>query len=94
MVTIKDVAKAAGVSPSTVSRVVKDHPGISSDTKRKIRKIMQEMGYTPNVAARNLVTNKSYTIGLIVKSAVQEADSQDRCQTRIVHLLFQDTGCG
>ncbi|MCC4723702.1 LacI family DNA-binding transcriptional regulator [Salinicoccus sp. RF5] len=73
MVTIKDVAKAAGVSPSTVSRVVKDHPGISSDTKRKIRKIMQEMGYTPNVAARNLVTNKSYTIGLIVKSAVHEA---------------------
>ena len=55
---------------------------------------MQEMGYTPNVAARNLVTNKSYTIGLIVKSAVQEADSQDRCQTRIVRLLIQDTGCG
>lgn len=73
MVTIKDIAKAAGVSPSTVSRVVKDHPGISLDTKKKIRKIMQEMGYTPNVAARNLVTNKSYTIGLIVKSAVHEA---------------------
>ncbi|GAA3720100.1 LacI family DNA-binding transcriptional regulator [Salinicoccus jeotgali] len=73
MVTIKDVAKAAGVSPSTVSRVVKNHPGISSDTKRKIRKIMEQMGYTPHVAARNLVTKRSYTIGLVVKSAVHEA---------------------
>lgn len=73
MVTIKDVAKAAGVSPSTVSRVVKDHQGISTDTKKKIRKIMEEMGYSPNIAARNLVTNRSFTIGLIIKSAVHEA---------------------
>lgn len=73
MVTIKDVAKAAGVSPSTVSRVVKDHQGISVDTKKKIRKIMEEMGYSPNIAARNLVTNRSFTIGLIIKSAVHEA---------------------
>lgn len=72
MVTIKDVAKAAGVSPSTVSRVVKDHQGISADTKRRIRKIMDDMGYSPNIAARNLVTNRSFTIGLIIKSAVHE----------------------
>ncbi|WP_052255454.1 LacI family DNA-binding transcriptional regulator [Salinicoccus sp. YB14-2] len=72
MVTIKDIAKKAGVSPSTVSRVVKDHDGISLVTKQRIRKIMAEMNYTPNVAARNLVTNKSYTIGLVIKSAVHE----------------------
>lgn len=73
MVTIKDVAKAAGVSPSTVSRVVKDHQGISSGTKKRIRKIMDDMGYTPNIAARNLVTNRSFTIGLVIKSAIHEA---------------------
>lgn len=72
MVTIKDIARKAGVSPSTVSRVVKDHSGISLVTKEKIRKIMDEMNYKPNVAARNLVTNKSYTIGLVIKSTVHE----------------------
>ena len=72
MVTIKDVAKAAGVSPSTVSRVVKDHQGIRADTKKRIRKIMDDMGYSPNIAARNLVTNRSFTIGLIIKSAIHE----------------------
>ena len=45
-VTIKDIAKAAGVSPSTVSRVIKDHYSISLETKSKIRTIMDEMGYS------------------------------------------------
>lgn len=74
MATIKDVAKIAGVSPSTVSRVIKDHRGISRETKKKVRKIMEEIGYTPNIAARNLVTNQSNTIGLILKSGVYEVN--------------------
>src|SRR5699024_308808 len=74
MVTIKDVAKIAGVSPSTVSRVIKEHDGISGTTKKKVRKIMEEIGYTPNIAARNLVTNQSYTIGLVLKSGIHEVN--------------------
>ena len=47
-VTIKDIAAAAGVSPSTVSRTCKDSPSISRDTKERIRRIMAQMGYEPN----------------------------------------------
>ncbi|GAB3067532.1 LacI family DNA-binding transcriptional regulator [Salinicoccus sesuvii] len=74
MVTIKDVAKLAGVSPSTVSRVIKDHEGISTPTKKRVKKIMEEIGYTPNITARNLVTNRANTIGLVIKSGVHEVN--------------------
>ena len=44
MVTIKDIAKVTGVSPSTVSRVIADNPRISPDTKKKVRKAMKKLG--------------------------------------------------
>ena len=44
MATIKDVAKKAGVSPSTVSRTLKDNPAISEETKNKVRAAMEELG--------------------------------------------------
>lgn len=64
--TVKDVAKKANVSPSTVSRVINDHPSISDDTKEKVRKIMQEMNYFPNAAARNLGKQKANAIAVIL----------------------------
>lgn len=73
MVTIKDIAKKAGVAPSTVSRVIQDHKAISAGTKERIRKIMEDMDYRPNVSARNLVLNSSHTIGLILKSEAHDA---------------------
>lgn len=73
MVTIKDIAKRAGVAPSTVSRVIQDHKGISTSTKEKIRTIMDEMDYRPNLSARNLVLNSSHTIGIILKSEAHDA---------------------
>lgn len=73
MVTIKDIAKKAGVAPSTVSRVIQDHKAISAPTKARIRKIMEDMDYRPNVSARNLVLNSSHTIGLILKSEAHDA---------------------
>ncbi|GLC88943.1 LacI family DNA-binding transcriptional regulator [Lysinibacillus piscis] len=66
-VTIKDVAKKAKVAPSTVSRVIADHPKITQETKEKVRKVMQELGYHPNLLARKLVTQSSQTIGVIRK---------------------------
>ncbi|MFK4925115.1 LacI family DNA-binding transcriptional regulator [Lactococcus garvieae] len=64
-VTIKDVAKKAGVNASTVSRVLKDSSEISEKTKVKVRKAMQELGYTRNVAAQILASGKSNTIGVV-----------------------------
>ncbi|UUV98728.1 LacI family DNA-binding transcriptional regulator [Vagococcus luciliae] len=65
-VTIKDVAKEVGVAPSTVSRVLKDHPSISSETKERVRKAMDKLGYVPNIAARNLVSKLSNAIGVVL----------------------------
>lgn len=73
MVTIKDVAKATGVSPSTVSRVIADNPRISVETKRKVRKAMKEMNYFPNINARNLVSRSTKSIGVIMPSSADIA---------------------
>ncbi|KAA1039654.1 LacI family transcriptional regulator [Macrococcus equipercicus] len=72
MITIKDVAKRADVAPSTVSRVISNHPAISEKTRDKVRRVMDEMGYMPNVSARRLVTKQSNTIGLLLKTASKE----------------------
>ncbi len=67
-VTIKDIARVAGVSHSTVSRALADSPFISEETKARIRKIADEMGYSPSALGRGLVTHRSGTIGLVVTS--------------------------
>ncbi|MCM3787284.1 LacI family transcriptional regulator [Domibacillus indicus] len=72
-VTIKDVAKRAQVAPSTVSRVIADHPKITQETKEKVRKVMQELGYHPNLLARKLVTQSSQTIGIIRKTSTKHS---------------------
>ncbi|MCM3585327.1 LacI family DNA-binding transcriptional regulator [Mesobacillus maritimus] len=68
-VTIKDVAKQANVAPSTVSRVISDSPRISEKTKKKVRKVMEEMGYYINHNARNLVQKSTQTIGIVMKNS-------------------------
>lgn len=64
--TIKDVAKLAGVSISTVSRVINDSKPVSSEVKKKVIDAIDELGYKPNEVARTLVTKKSFLIGVIV----------------------------
>ncbi len=66
MSTIKDVARVAGVSVATVSRVANNGPKVSEKTKQKVSKVMLELGYTPNANARALVTQKSRTIGVVI----------------------------
>lgn len=65
-VTIYDIAEALNVSPATVSRGLKDHPGIRKDTKRKILDTAKKMGYQYNTFASNLRRKKTNTIGVIV----------------------------
>lgn len=66
MAGIKDVAKAAGVSVATVSRVMNNRGYISKETRRKVEKAMESIDYHPNQIARALQKNQSYFIGIIV----------------------------
>ncbi|NEN85743.1 LacI family DNA-binding transcriptional regulator [Paenibacillus elgii] len=63
-VTIKDIAKLAGVSHTTVSRALNDSPLINPETKERIKAIAGSMNYTPNYSARSLVLDRSYNLGL------------------------------
>jgi DNA-binding LacI/PurR family transcriptional regulator len=65
-VSIKDIAKVAKVSHSTVSRALRDSPLISDETKARIQRIAQEMGYSPSAIARSLATKRTQTLGLVV----------------------------
>ncbi|MDX1629926.1 MAG: LacI family DNA-binding transcriptional regulator, partial [Fulvivirga sp.] len=69
-VTIKDIAKELGISPSTVSRALKDHPDISPDTKKAVNKLAEELNYQPNSIALSLRQSKSNTIGVIIPEIV------------------------
>ncbi|MFK7937011.1 MAG: LacI family DNA-binding transcriptional regulator [Saprospiraceae bacterium] len=65
-ITIKDIARLVGVDVSTVSRALKDHPGISAKTKQKIKDVAEELGYFPNHQAINFRQRRSKLIGLIL----------------------------
>ena len=65
-VTIKDVAKLAGVSISTVSRVINDSKPVTDEVKQRVLDVIKETGYVPNPLARSLVTKKSNLLGVIV----------------------------
>lgn len=67
-VTLKDVAKAAGVSYATVSRALSGSSQIGSETRERVLKLCDEMGYTTNFVARSMVTKRTNLIGLVVPS--------------------------
>jgi DNA-binding LacI/PurR family transcriptional regulator len=65
-VSIYDIAKIAGVSPSTVSRALEDHPRIGVKTRKRIQELAREMEYVPSTVARSLAANKTWTIGMVL----------------------------
>jgi len=65
-ITIRDVAQEAGVSVSTVSRVLNDKDDVASDTYQRVQDIIQEMGYTSSLAARSMRSRRTNVIGLIM----------------------------
>lgn len=67
-VTIKDIAKVANISHTTVSRALSDSPLVTEETKKKILTCAKEMGYVPNEIAKGLVTQSTKTIGIILPS--------------------------
>lgn len=70
LISINDIAKALGISPSTVSRSLKDHPDISTETKRLVQQYASEVNYRPNALALSLKKQRSNTLGLIIPEIV------------------------
>jgi len=69
-VRMKDIARDLGVSVVTVSKVLRNHSDISEETRARVLRRIKELHYRPNLAARALVTGRSYTVGLIVPDLV------------------------
>lgn len=66
MITIKDIARLAGVSITTVSKVINNYPDIGQETREKVIRIMKKYNYSPNAIARSLSTSKSNSIGVFI----------------------------
>jgi LacI family transcriptional regulator len=68
--TLEDIAKKAGVSRSTVSRVVNDHPHVREEVRKRVWEVIKSTGYHPNAAARTLASQRSWMIGLVLPRSV------------------------
>ena len=69
-IRMKDIAKDLGLSVVTVSKVLRDHPDIGEETRKRVLQRVKELDYEPNILARSLVTGRSYLIGLIVPGLI------------------------
>ncbi len=66
LTTMKDIARDLGVAVITVSKAIHGHPDISEKTRKRVLDRIKEVNYTPNLAARSLVTGRTYLVGLVV----------------------------
>lgn len=85
--TIYDIAKKAGVSASTVSRVINHKPGIRESTRKRVQELLDESGYTPDISARGLVTQSSRFIGILIE------DIRVSHHTESVYVIEQEMTC-
>ncbi len=76
MVTIKDVARVAGVSVATVSRVFNDSSLVRGDTGARVRQVALDLGYSPHGAARSLITSRTHTLGVLLPDIYGEFFSE------------------
>lgn len=92
-VTIKDIAREANISYSTVSRALAGNPQVNEESRNKILKLANDMGYTPNALAKGLVTKSTYTIGLIITDITnpffpEVAQGVEDCANRNGYQVF------
>ena len=69
-ITIKDIAKILGISVSTVSRALKNHPDISAETKKEVQELAKKLNYTPNAIALSLRNKKTFLIAVIIPKII------------------------
>ena len=93
MATIKDVARRAGVSPSTVSRTLKDNPSISKETKAKVRAAMDELGYVPNSAAQMLATGLTNSLGVVLPPLTDRENISQPFYMEILTAINEEASC-
>ncbi|MBN1481387.1 LacI family transcriptional regulator [candidate division KSB1 bacterium] len=65
-VTLRDIANIMGMTPATISKALRDGNDISEETRQKVKKVAEEMGYRPNILARSLVQRRSFMLGVVV----------------------------
>lgn len=93
--TITDVAKHAGVSMKTVSRVLNNEPNVAQKTRERVLKVASELHYSPNLAARGLASSKSYLIALLYDNpspyyiANIQKGAIDACREAGYHLVVE-----
>ncbi|HOA24319.1 MAG TPA: LacI family DNA-binding transcriptional regulator, partial [Aggregatilineales bacterium] len=68
--TLEDIARMAGVSRSTVSRVLNEHPNVRQEVRERVWEVIRRTGYHPNAAARTLASQRSWVIGLVLPRSV------------------------
>ncbi|MBD2846654.1 LacI family DNA-binding transcriptional regulator [Paenibacillus sp. IB182496] len=96
--TIKDVARAAGVSTATVSRVLNESGYVSQGARERIAQVMREMNYQPNALARSLKQERTRTVGLILPDMTNAyfMAAARRLQQQLLeqdyHLIYMDSG--
>jgi len=98
-ITIRDVAKAAGVSVSTVSRVLNDKDDVAPETYRKVQTVIKELGYASNLAAKSMRSRSTNVIGLIMPDVVDPFSIQiikgvNRAIAELDYDLIVYTGAG
>ena len=96
-VTIKDVARLAGVSVASVSRALNGHANVTHDTRRRIVDVAARLRYMPNNAARSLITRRTHTIGAVLPDLHGEFFSElirgmdSGARARGLHLLISSS---
>ena len=69
-VTSHQVAREAGVSQPTVSRALSGDPNVAEKTRVRVIEVAQRLGYFPNTAARSLITNRTFTVGVVIEDVI------------------------
>ncbi len=96
-VTIKDVAKAAGVSVASVSRALNGHDSVTPETRQRIVEVAERLRYMPNGAARSLITQRTQTVGAVLPDLHGEFFSElirgmdAAARARGLHLLVSSS---
>ena len=86
--TIRDVARAAGCSIKTVSRVINEEPFVTQETRAKVQAAIRSVGYAPNISARRLAQNKSYMICILMYPGFYQQASE--MLTRIMDIGYEE----